>query len=569
MPTGAQTTLSYAATPTDVCTVDATTGALTVLRVGSCEITATAEGTANWNEATATFTVTVVTSATDPFTGSFSNAPDGHDGSAAFTLRFDLSENPGGMSWRTVKDHLFDVTGGAIERAQRVQPTGSAKDRRWQLTVTPSGHDDVTLTLRGTGACTDTHAVCTSDGRTLTGGTKVTVAGPVPVALTGTFEHVPLEHDGEAAFTLQFDLSENPGGMSWRTVKDHLFDVTGGAIARVQRVQSTGSAKNRRWQLTVTPSGHDDVTLTLRGTSACTDTHAVCTSDGRMLEGGTAVSVPGLAALSVADVAVREGASATLDFVVTLDRTRHAPVTVDWATRDGTAVAGQDYTAGTGTLTFAAGETRKTVSVAVTDDAHDDDGETMTFTLSNVVGARIADDEAIGTINNADRMPRAWLARFGRTASDHVLQAIEARLDTAASTRASQLRLAGRRVDRLVTTGRGGHYEFDDHFALRDHYHHSLRHRTARLGTLNVRCSYGSRQHSRTVRSCMRRRLSRVPPRGNYPGAGRRGVRPRATRFSGVQGAAVARRRGDHHDARLGHRGRALVYRYRAGLQRR
>ena len=463
-PTGAATTLSYAATPSTVCTVNATSGALTMLTVGSCEVTVTAAGTANWNEATATFTVTVVTSATDPFTGSFSNAPDGHDGSAAFTLRFDLSENPRGMSWRTVKDHLFDVTGGAIERAQRVQPTGSAKDRRWQLTVTPSGHDDVALTLRGTGACTDTHAVCTSDGRTLTGGTKVTVAGPVPVALTGTFEHVPLEHDGEAAFTIQFDLSENPGGMSWRTVKNHLFDVTGGAIARVQRVQSTGSAKNRRWQLTVTPSGHDDVTLTLRGTSACTDTHAVCTSDGRTLEGGTAVAVPGLAALSVADAAVREGASATLDFVVTLDRTRHAPVTVDWATRDGTAVAGQDYAAGTGTLTFAAGETRKTVSVAVTDDAHDDDGETMTFTLSNAVGARIADDEAIGTINNADRMPQAWLARFGRTASDHVLQAIEARLDATTSP-ASQLRLADRRIDGLAASGsRGSKHRFDPGF---------------------------------------------------------------------------------------------------------
>ena len=488
VPTGAQTTLSYAATPTDVCTVDATTGALTVLKVGSCEITATAEGTANWNEATASFTMTVAARATDPLTGSFSNAPDGHDGTAAFTIQFDLSENPGGMSWRTVKDHLFDVTGGAIERVQRMRSTGSAKNRRWQLTVTPSGHDDVSLTLRGTSTCTDTHAVCTSDGRTLTGGTTVTIAGPVPVALTGAFANAPVEHDGDAAFTIQFNLSENPGWVSWRTVKDHLFDVTGGSIARAQRVQRTGSALNRRWQLTVTPSGNDDVTLTLRGTSVCTDTHSVCTSDGRMLEGGTEVSVPGLAALSVTDVDVNEGPSAMLDFVVTLDRASHAVVTVDWATSDDTAVAGQDYTAGTGTLTFAAGETSKTVSVAVTDDAHDDDDETMTFTLSNAVGARIADDEAIGTINNADRMPQAWLARFGRTASDHMIQAIETRLDSD-TTRASQLRLDGRRVDRLVTAGRGGHQESDD---LR-RTHLTSRHRTDRFSpkTLSVAKDHG------------------------------------------------------------------------------
>ena len=58
-PTGERTTLSYSATPATVCTVAAATGALTLLDAGTCEITATAEGTANYNQATATFTVTV------------------------------------------------------------------------------------------------------------------------------------------------------------------------------------------------------------------------------------------------------------------------------------------------------------------------------------------------------------------------------------------------------------------------------------------------------------------------------------------------------------------------------
>ena len=56
---GVQTTLSYSATPSDVCTVDSSTGALTPVEVGACVITATAAGTADWNQATATFTVTV------------------------------------------------------------------------------------------------------------------------------------------------------------------------------------------------------------------------------------------------------------------------------------------------------------------------------------------------------------------------------------------------------------------------------------------------------------------------------------------------------------------------------
>ena len=58
-PAGAATTLEYSATPSTVCMVNATTGALTIVGIGSCEITATAASTATYNEATATFTVTV------------------------------------------------------------------------------------------------------------------------------------------------------------------------------------------------------------------------------------------------------------------------------------------------------------------------------------------------------------------------------------------------------------------------------------------------------------------------------------------------------------------------------
>ena len=58
-PATAKGTVSYAATPATVCTVHSSTGALTLLAVGACEVTATAAGTANYNGATATFTVTV------------------------------------------------------------------------------------------------------------------------------------------------------------------------------------------------------------------------------------------------------------------------------------------------------------------------------------------------------------------------------------------------------------------------------------------------------------------------------------------------------------------------------
>ena len=136
----------------------------------------------------------------------------------------------------------------------------------------------------------------------------------------------------------------------------------------------------------------------------------------------------GPAALSVADARTTEETDATLEFAVTLSQAASETVTVDYATADGTAQAGQDYTATDGTLTFAAGETQKTVSVAVLDDAHDEGEETLTLTLSNASGAHIADDMATGTIANDDPLQRAWLARFGRTAAQRVLDGVQARL---------------------------------------------------------------------------------------------------------------------------------------------
>ena len=136
----------------------------------------------------------------------------------------------------------------------------------------------------------------------------------------------------------------------------------------------------------------------------------------------------GTAALSVADARTTEETDATLEFAVTLSQAASETVTVDYATADGTAQAGQDYTAADGTLTFAAGETQKTVSVAVLDDAHDEGEETLTLTLSNASGAHIADDTATGTIANEDPLQQAWLARFGRTAAQRVLDGVQARL---------------------------------------------------------------------------------------------------------------------------------------------
>ena len=158
--------------------------------------------------------------------------------------------------------------------------------------------------------------------------------------------------------------------------------------------------------------------------------------------------------LSVADARVREAAGAELAFQVTLDAAQSSVVSVRYATSDGTAVAGSDYVAARGAVRFAPGQTSKTVRVLVLEDAHDDNGETLTLTLSSPFGAQLADGQATGTIENTDPLPQAWLARFGRTVAGHVVDAISARFEGSAGG-GSHVTLGGQRLSLYGDGGSG------------------------------------------------------------------------------------------------------------------
>src|SRR6185503_2353221 len=80
-------------------------------------------------------------------------------------------------------------------------------------------------------------------------------------------------------------------------------------------------------------------------------------------------------------------------------------ITVDFATVNGTATAGTDYTAATGTLTFAPGVTSQQITVAVTGDTLNEANETFFVNLSGAINATITDPQGQGTINNDDGAP--------------------------------------------------------------------------------------------------------------------------------------------------------------------
>ena len=119
--------------------------------------------------------------------------------------------------------------------------------------------------------------------------------------------------------------------------------------------------------------------------------------------------------LWVEDAEARE-ADGEMTFTVRLEPRGLGIVTVSYATRDGSARAGSDYTQTSGRLRFNPLERERTVTVPIIDDLVPDDRETFTLRLSNPDGAelRSADREATGTIRNSD--PVALSASFPASA---------------------------------------------------------------------------------------------------------------------------------------------------------
>ena len=388
------------------------------------------------------------------FSAAFENVPEAHDGTTPFTVEIVFSEPPHGRN-----QDLPGLTNGGLKRALEVTGGRATTVRRVNgshvrrvATVAPHGTDAVTVALAPRADCADEGAVCTEDGRPLSTAIVARIADPTTATQVGTepltarFADVPVEHDGKGAFGLRLAFSEAvfDGTEAFdknKAVRDALA-VSGGVVTNARRVDPGAFDA---WWIKVKPSGNEAVSLSLGPAPDCAAAGALCTPDGRALSNLVAARVQGPAGLAVADARVEEGEGAVLAFEVTLDRARQQETTVDYATGDGSAEAGLDYEAASGTLRFAPGETAKTVSVTVLDDAHDEGEETMTLTLSNPSGAYLADAEATGTIENTDHMPQAWLARFGRTVAEQVIEAVEERM-RAAPRPGAEVTLAGQRL---------------------------------------------------------------------------------------------------------------------------
>ena len=197
--------------------------------------------------------------------------------------------------------------------------------------------------------------------------------------------------------------------------------VTNASITSVQA--HTEDGLEHAYIFTFDPAGNDDITFALIADAEC-DSGGICSPTGTKLLGVPpmfTITGPTSAKryLAVSDTTASEDEDSTLVFTVTLDKAADNAITVDYATADGTATAGKDYTAMSGTLTFNSGETSKTVQVSIIDDTVDDKDETIQLSLSNASGAEISDPDAIGTITDTDLPPDPLRASFVGMPTEH------------------------------------------------------------------------------------------------------------------------------------------------------
>ena len=206
-------------------------------------------------------------------------------------------------------------------------------DRRdlFEITVEPDSNEAVTISLPAGRACGVSGAICTKgeNRRQLTNTPTATVAGPVaetgPEGLTARFVGMPAKHDGEGGIRFRVAFSENIG-ISFRSLREDAFTVTGGRVTRGRRVDG----RRDLFEMTARPDSVADVTITLPAGRACGVSGAICTKgeNRRKLSHTISALVPGPAALTAADARAREGTDAVLVFAVSLSRPASGPVMV-------------------------------------------------------------------------------------------------------------------------------------------------------------------------------------------------------------------------------------------------
>jgi hypothetical protein len=261
----------------------------------------------------------------------------------------------------------------------------------------------------------------------------------LPVSYAGQFvTATATDPAGNTSEFSQCKAASAPGTLKFNTATYSKSEDGGAATITVTRTGGSGGAVSVQYATTdgTAKAGQDYATAS--GTLNFADGETFMTFDVQLtndsvdepdetvqltltnVAGGATLGQPSTATLtitdedaaaqaSIGDATVTEGNSGTADavFTVTLSAASGQSVSVLFSTADGTASGGADFDPVSGTLTFAPGETSKTVTVQVKGDMDVEPDETFLVKLDGVVGntATVADGQGVGTIKNDDAPP--------------------------------------------------------------------------------------------------------------------------------------------------------------------
>ncbi|QXW19640.1 autotransporter domain-containing protein [Comamonas aquatica] len=339
---------------------------------------------------------------------------------------YTVTSNPGGFTGTGTASPII-VTGLAngtaytfTVTATNSQGTGSASAA--SAAVTPKAAQTITFNNPGaqnfgttpTLSASSTSNLTVSLTSSTTGVCTITSGGTLTFVSAGTCT-INADQAGNAAYLAATQVSQSftvnpviPGAptIGTATAGDRQASVSFTAPA------SNGGASITGYTVTSSPGGFTGsgssspiaVTGLTNGT-AYTFTVTTTNSAGTGAASAASNSVTwALPTLSINDVSNSEGNSGTttFTFTVTLSAPSAQPVTVNYATANGTAQAGSDYVASSGTLTFSPGQITQMLSVTVYGDTDVEPDETFFVNLSDPSFATLSKPQGVGIILNDD-----------------------------------------------------------------------------------------------------------------------------------------------------------------------
>ena len=172
-------------------------------------------------------------------TAQFLDTPSSHDGEESFSFELRFSEAPKpDFSYLTLREHAFTVTGGEVTKTPRLV---KGENIRWTIMAEPDGNDDVSIVLPATTDCGDQGAICTEDGRMLSGELSLTVAGPEVAELSAAPQSLTAVSNSDGTITLTWEAPDDASITGYQILRRIPSDNETTLRVYVQNTNSTST----------------------------------------------------------------------------------------------------------------------------------------------------------------------------------------------------------------------------------------------------------------------------------------------------------------------------------------